>query len=132
MIVPVRGGAERASEVYFPSANGSTVDPGAGRCPVVAFGPGFSRTKDRYTDFGELLYAAANPRKRGVKLVGANHCDPEKDNDVLGCVLTCGAWNATRHKRYLRYVTGWAVSSRTTPRRIHPRRRESPRASRPP
>lgn len=53
------------------------------------------------------LYAAANPQKRGVKLVGANHCDPEKDNDFFGCALTCGAWNATRHQRYLRYVTGW-------------------------
>jgi hypothetical protein len=42
-----------------------------------------------------------------VKLVGANHCDPEKDNDVFGCGLTCGFWSSTRHQRYLRYVTGW-------------------------
>ena len=42
-----------------------------------------------------------------MKLVGANHCDPEKNNDFLGCGLTCGSWNATRHQRYLRYVTGW-------------------------
>lgn len=55
----------------------------------------------------EDLFQAANPQKRGVKLVGANHCDPEKDNDFFGCALTCGAWNATRHQRYLRYVTGW-------------------------
>jgi hypothetical protein len=53
------------------------------------------------------LYAAANAQKRGVKIVGANHCDPEKNNDIFGCALTCGSWNATRHQRYLRYVTGW-------------------------
>jgi hypothetical protein len=55
----------------------------------------------------EVLYAAAVPQKRGVKLVSANHCDPEMNSDFFGCGLTCGAWNATRHQRYLRYVTGW-------------------------
>ncbi len=53
------------------------------------------------------LYDAAPPQKRGVKLLAANHCDPEKSNDALGCALVCGAWNATRHARYLRYVAGW-------------------------
>lgn len=53
------------------------------------------------------LYTAANPQKRGVKLIGANHCDPEKNLDFFGCALTCGAWNAERHLRYLRFVTGW-------------------------
>ena len=227
--VPVRGGATRVTDIYFPSANGGTsVDPAAGRLPVVVFGHGFSRNKDRY-DLGEHmasrgyavlqtnydcslfgcnhsanademsdviswilardadpsslffgriatervgtsghsagglqalvctsrdprvkasapmdavdnnglgvgslpgvrkpiaisysepsscnaggsspnLYAAANPQKRGVKIVSANHCDPEKDNDFLGCALTCGTWNAARHQAYLRYVTGW-------------------------
>lgn len=55
----------------------------------------------------EDLYAAAADQKRGVKLVGANHCDPEKDGDFFGCELTCGRWSAERHERYLRYVTGW-------------------------
>ena len=229
--VPVEGGAVRNTDVYFPSADGGvSVDPAAGRCPVVVFGHGFSRNKDRYTSFGEhlasrgfvvlvsnyvcsilggcdhsgnademidtidwilarntdpgsiflgriavervgtsghsagglqalvaasrdarvgasapmdpvdnaglgvaslpdarmpvavtysepsscnangsalALYGAANPQKRGVKLVGANHCDPEKSNDVLGCAIICGSWNATRHQRYLRSVTGW-------------------------
>lgn len=227
--IPVRGGATRNTDIYYPAGAGG-VDPAAGRCPVVVFGHGFSRNKDRYTDFGRhlasrgfvvaipnfrcgiltgcdhpanademvdviswllardgdpgsiffgrldtarvgtsghsagglqalvaasrdarvgasapmdpvdnnglgvsslpsaraavaitysepsgcnaggssaTLYAAAVAQKRGVKLVGANHCDPEQDNDFFGCALTCGAWNATRHQRYLRYVTGW-------------------------
>ena len=227
--IPVEGGATRSTDIYHP-ASGGGVDPAAGRCPVVVFGHGFSRNKDRYNDFGEHLasrgyivliadfvcgiftgcdhdrnanemsdlidwivakdsdpasiffgrvatnrlgtsghsagglqalvcasrdarvgasapmdpvdnnglgvgslpatripiavtysepsscnangssvdlYNAANPQKRGAKLVGANHCDPEKNNDVLGCALTCGAWNSERHTRYLRYVTGW-------------------------
>jgi dienelactone hydrolase len=55
----------------------------------------------------EDLYAAATGPKRGVKLVGATHCDPEKDSDFFGCALICGSWNAERHERYLRYVNGW-------------------------
>jgi len=225
--VPVTGGAALNADIYYPAKDGG-VDPAAGRLPVVIFGHGFSRNKDRY-DVGdhlatrgyltiqanypcgffgcdhsknaddmsaqidwifaqdanpaslffgridttragtsghsagglwaltaagrdarviasapldpvdsnglgvgalpfaraaigitysepsscnadgssEVLYAAAVPQKRGVKLVSANHCDPEKNSDFLGCGLTCGAWNATRHQRYLRYVTGW-------------------------
>jgi dienelactone hydrolase len=55
----------------------------------------------------EDLYAAVVSQRRGVRLIGANHCDPEKDLDFLGCALICGAWNAERHQRYLRYVSGW-------------------------
>lgn len=227
--IPVGGGASRNADIYYPAAGGG-VDPGAGLCPAVIFGHGFSRNKDRYTDFGEHLasrgfivlianyrcgifsgcdhsanademrslidwilarnadpgsiffgrvnparigtsghsagglqalvaavrdsrvsasapldpvdsgglgvgslplasfpvaitfsepsscnaqgsaldlYEAARPQKRGVKLAGANHCDPEKNLDFFGCALTCGAWNAERHRRYLRYATGW-------------------------
>lgn len=225
--IPVTGGAVLDADVYYPAA-GAGVDPAAGRLPVVIFGHGFSRNKDRYdlgdhlasrgfltiqanypcgffgcnhsknaddmsaqidwivaqnADSGsiffgridpskvgtsghsagglwaltaagrdsrviasapldpvdnnglgvgalpfargaigitysepsscnangssEVLYGAAVPQKRGVKLVGANHCDPEKDLDFFGCALTCGAWNATRHTRYLSYVTGF-------------------------
>ncbi|MCU0231396.1 MAG: hypothetical protein MUC67_08450 [Acidobacteria bacterium] len=225
--IPVTGGATLGADVYYPAKDGG-VDPAAGSLPVVIFGHGFSRNKDRY-DLGEhlatrgyltiqanypcgffgcdhsknaddmsaqidwilardadpasiffgridrtrigtsghsagglwaltaagrdariiasapldpvdnnglgagalpsaraaigitfsepsscnangsaeVLYGAAVPQKRGVRLVGANHCDPEKSNDFLGCALTCGSWNATRHQRYLRYVTGW-------------------------
>jgi hypothetical protein len=225
--IPVTGGATLTADVYYPARDGG-VDPAAGRLPVVVFGHGFSRNKDRY-DLGdhlasrgyltiqanypcgffgcnhsknaddmsaqidwifardadpasiffgridttkagtsghsagglwalraagrdvrviasapldpvdnnglgvgalpfaraaigitfsepsscnadgsaEVLYGAAVPQKRGVKLVSANHCDPEKNSDFLGCGLTCGSWNATRHQRYLRYVTGW-------------------------
>ncbi len=55
----------------------------------------------------EDMDAAAPAQKRRIKLVGANHCDPEKDSDFLGCGLTCGTWNRDRHVRYLRYVSGW-------------------------
>jgi hypothetical protein len=55
----------------------------------------------------EDLYAAAPGQKRGVKLIGATHCDPEKNADLFGCTLLCGSWNAERHERYLRYLTGW-------------------------
>ena len=225
--IPVTGGATLNADIYYPAKDGG-VDPAAGRLPIVIFGHGFSRNKDRY-DVGdhlatrgyltiqadypcgffgcnhsknaddmsaqidwifaqdanaasiffgridtskagtsghsagglwalaaagrdarviasapldpvdnnglgvgalpfaraaigitysepsscnadgssEVLYAAAVPQKRGVKLVSANHCDPEKNSDFLGCGLTCGSWNATRHQRYLRYVTAW-------------------------
>ena len=52
------------------------------------------------------LYAAARPPKRGVLVVGANHCDPEMPSDFL-CTLTCGAANAGRQALYLEVVTGW-------------------------
>ena len=55
----------------------------------------------------ETLYAAAPPQKRGAKIVGGNHCDPEKNNDLFGCALLCGSWNQTRHESYLRAVVGW-------------------------
>lgn len=225
--IPVTGGGFLDADIYYPAAGGA-VDPGAGLLPVVVFGHGFSRNKDRY-DIGdhlasrgfltiqadypcgflgcdhsrnaddmsaqidwifarnadpgsiffgridtskagtsghsagglwaltaagrdpriiasapldpvdsnglgvgsiplargaigitysepsgcnangssEVLYAAAAAQKRGVKLVGANHCDPEKNNDFFGCALTCGSWNAARHARYLSYVTGF-------------------------
>ncbi len=225
--IPVTAGATLNADIYYPAKDGG-VDPAAGRLPVVIFGHGFSRNKDRY-DLGDhlasrgyltiqanypcgfsgcdhsknaddmsaqidwifarnadpasiflgridttkagtsghsagglwaltaagrdprviasapldpvdsnglgagtlpfaraaigitysepsscnadgsaaVLYASAVPQKRGVKLIGANHCDPEKNNDFLFCGLTCGSWNATRHQRYLRYVTGW-------------------------
>jgi hypothetical protein len=83
---------------------------GAGALPFAraAIGITFSEPSScNANGSSEVLYGAAVPQKRGVKLVGANHCDPEKNNDLLGCALTCGSWNATRHQRYLRYVTGW-------------------------
>lgn len=53
------------------------------------------------------LYAAANPQKRGTLIVGANHCDPERNGDFFGCELTCGRWNASRHANYVRQLTAW-------------------------
>jgi dienelactone hydrolase len=97
----------RASAPMDPVDNGGL---GAGSLPAVAkpIAITFSEPSScNANGSAEDLYAAANPQKRGVKLVGANHCDPEKDVDLLGCALTCGFWDAERHERYLRYVTGW-------------------------
>ena len=53
-----------------------------------------------------VLLAAAQPHKRGIKIVGANHTDPQDPAGFLS-ILTCGAANATRQMLYRRYVTGW-------------------------
>lgn len=53
------------------------------------------------------LYAAGVDQKRGMLLVGANHCDPERDGDFFGCELSCGRWNAERHALYVRTMTAW-------------------------
>ncbi len=52
------------------------------------------------------LYNAGNPQKRGVKIVNANHCDPEDPTNFL-CTLVCGSQNSTRMYRYRKYMTGW-------------------------
>jgi len=52
------------------------------------------------------LYAAASAPKRGVKIVGATHCDPEDPTDIL-CAFTCGPTNSVRQALYRRYTTGW-------------------------
>ncbi len=53
------------------------------------------------------LLDAAGPPVRGVRIVGATHCDPEIDADPLGCTLACGAWTAEHHADYVGLVTGW-------------------------
>jgi dienelactone hydrolase len=52
------------------------------------------------------LYNAATPPKRGIKIVGANHTDPQDPAGLLSSII-CGKPNATRQARYRRYVTGW-------------------------
>lgn len=52
------------------------------------------------------LLAAANAPRRGVRIIGANHCDPEMPSEFL-CGLTCGAANAARQALYRKVVTGW-------------------------
>lgn len=53
-----------------------------------------------------VLYAAAPAAKRGIKIVGANHTDPQDPAGFLS-VLTCGMANSARQTLYRRYVTGW-------------------------
>ena len=53
-----------------------------------------------------VLLQAAPGAKRGIKIVGANHTDPQDPAGFLS-VITCGAANATRQMLYRRYVTGW-------------------------
>lgn len=54
----------------------------------------------------ERLYAAARGIRRGVRIVGANHTDPQDPAGVLGSV-TCGGAYAPRQALYRRYMAGW-------------------------
>jgi hypothetical protein len=53
-----------------------------------------------------VLYAAAAGVRRGIKIVGANHTDPQDPAGLLSS-LVCGAADATRQSRYRRYMVGW-------------------------
>lgn len=53
-----------------------------------------------------LLYAAAPGAKRGIKIVGANHTDPQDPAGAVS-IFTCGSANAARQTLYRRYMTGW-------------------------
>jgi hypothetical protein len=44
--------------------------------------------------------------RRGLKIVGANHTDPQDPAGVLS-VITCGTANSTRQALYRRYMAGW-------------------------
>lgn len=52
------------------------------------------------------LYTAARGHKRGIKIVGANHSEPQDPVGVLS-TLVCGAANTNRQALYRRCVTGW-------------------------
>ncbi len=54
----------------------------------------------------EQLYAAAGAPNRRVKVIGANHSDPQDPAGALS-ILTCGRPNPARQALYRRYVTGW-------------------------
>lgn len=53
-----------------------------------------------------MLYNAAVAPKRGIKIVGANHSDPQ-DPVSFTSLITCGAVNSTRQTLYRRYMAGW-------------------------
>ena len=52
------------------------------------------------------LYNAARAPKRGMRIVGANHTDPQDPASALSA-LFCGGANATRQALYRRYMVGW-------------------------
>jgi pimeloyl-ACP methyl ester carboxylesterase len=52
------------------------------------------------------LYGAARGVKRGMRIVGANHTDPQDPASPFAALL-CGAANATRQVLYRRYLTSW-------------------------
>lgn len=52
------------------------------------------------------LFAAATGRKRGIRIVGANHSEPQDPVGFLSS-LTCGSANTNRQALYRRCVTGW-------------------------
>jgi dienelactone hydrolase len=53
-----------------------------------------------------VLYNAAVAPKRGIKIVRANHSDPQ-DPASFTSILFCGAANSTRQALYRRYMSGW-------------------------
>ena len=52
------------------------------------------------------LYNAALAPKRGMRIVGANHTDPQDPASALSA-LFCGAANSARQTLYRRYMAGW-------------------------
>ena len=52
------------------------------------------------------LYAAATGPRRGVRVVGANHTDPQDPASLLSA-LFCGGANSARQSLYRRYMAGW-------------------------
>ena len=52
------------------------------------------------------LYQAARAPKRGIRIVGANHTDPQDPASGLSA-LFCGAANGARQALYRRYMAGW-------------------------
>ena len=52
------------------------------------------------------LYTAARAPKRGMRVVGANHTDPQ-DPASPSSALFCGSANSGRQALYRRYMTGW-------------------------
>ena len=54
----------------------------------------------------EVLYAGARGIRRGIKIVGANHSDPQDPAGLLS-ILTCGAPDVGRQSLYRRYMAGW-------------------------
>lgn len=53
-----------------------------------------------------ILYNAAGAPKRGMRIVGANHTDPQDPANALSA-LFCGGANSERQALYRRYMTGW-------------------------
>jgi hypothetical protein len=54
----------------------------------------------------QTLFAQARGIRRGIKVVGANHSDPQDPAGFVS-VLTCGAPDAERQALYRRYMAGW-------------------------
>jgi hypothetical protein len=52
------------------------------------------------------LYSAALAPKRGMRIVGANHTDPQDPASPLSA-LFCGGANSARQTLYRRYMAGW-------------------------
>lgn len=53
---------------------------------------------------GVAVYEASTAPKMILRVVGANHCDPESPSDFL-CALGCGGgWNRDRHQVYQDYA----------------------------
>jgi len=52
------------------------------------------------------LYNAARAPKRGMRIVGANHTDPQDPASALSA-LFCGGANSARQALYRRYMVGW-------------------------
>lgn len=93
----------------------SVMDPvdsgGAGEAALVSVNVPIAMTwseRSSCNAFGsaERLYASARGIRRGVRIVGANHTDPQDPAGVLGSI-TCGGAYAPRQALYRRYMAGW-------------------------
>jgi len=55
LTLPLPDGGTRRADIHFPDGGAGVVDARAGRCPMIAFGHGFTRDRKRYSDVGQLL-----------------------------------------------------------------------------
>ena len=96
----------RAVSVMDPVDNGGL---GAAALPTLFAPVAISRSEASSCNANGsafILYNAAVAPKRDIRIVGANHTDPQDPANFLS-VLTCGAANSTRQMLYRRYMTGW-------------------------
>ena len=106
LVAAARDPRIRATAPFDPVDNNNL---GVNAMPLITVPAAITYSEDNACNANgsaRVLYAAAVPVKRGVKIVGATHCDP-LDPAEFACGLICGASTPARQESYRRYVTGW-------------------------